>query len=80
MEQLACKRVLTCLGCSNDVSSSMYDEQSINSIDKFRSLDDESVKTLCMVPCSHGGVMAADDPYPGVKVNERSVSNLIIAV
>ena len=70
--------MLNRLGWSDATSSSMYDEQSINSIDKFRSLDDESVKTLCKVLRQPGGVAANGDPDPGVKVDARAESNLMI--
>ena len=66
------------LGWINAASSLVYDEQAINSIDKFRPLDDESVKTLCKVLRQPGGVAANGDPDPGVKVDARAESNLMI--
>ena len=80
MERLACKAMLTCLGWSNSVSSSMYDEQLINSIDKFRSPDDESFKTLCKVLRRPRGVTSTGEPDPGVKVNTRAESNSMLDV
>ena len=72
--------MLTCPGWSDAVSSSMYDDQAIKYNDRFRSLDDESVKTLCKALRRPGFVTAISSPYPGVKLNARSKSNLIIDV
>ena len=69
-----------CLGWSDAASSSMYDEQTINSIEDFRSLDDESVKTCCKVLRRHGGATATGDTDTGVKVKARAESNMMIAV
>ena len=78
MEWLACKAMLIRLGFSNATSLSIYDDQAINSIDEFRYLDDGSVKTLCKVLRQPGGVAANGDPDPGVKVDARAESNLMI--
>ena len=68
------------LGLSDAASSSMQNEQAINYNDEFRSLDDESVKTLCKFLLQPGGVTTTSDPDPGVKVNARAESNLMLAV
>ena len=52
----------------------------MKSIDKFRSLEDESVKTLCKVLCRPRCVTATVAPYLCVKVNARDESNLMLAV
>ena len=80
MERLACKLMLTRLGWSDAASSLMYDDQAINSIDEFISLDNELVETLCKVLLRPGDVMATGDPGPGVKVNARYSNNLMLAV
>ena len=80
MEWLACKAMLIRLGCSNATSLSIYDDQTINSIDEFRSLYNDSVKNICKVMHQPGYVTATSDPDPGVKVNARAESNLMISV
>ena len=80
MEQADCKSMLTRLGWNDAASSSIYGDQTINSIDEFRSLDNDSVKTLCKVLHCTGGVTKTIALYPGVKVNARAESNLIFAV
>ena len=80
MDRADCKAMLTRLGWNDDASSSMYDDQAINSIDKFRYLDDESVKTLCKVLCRPWGATTTIATKPGVKVNARAASNLILTV
>ena len=77
---MACKAMLTCLGWNNAESSSMYNNQVIKSIGEFRSLDDESVKTICKVLRRPGSFMATGAPDPCIRVNTRSESNLLIAV
>ena len=68
------------LGWKDSASSLMYKNQAINSIGKFRSMDDESVKALCKVLCRPGGVAATIAPEPGVKVNSIAKSNLMLAL
>ena len=80
MERLDCKSMLTRLGWIDAASSSMYDKQAIKSIDEFRLMDNESVKTLCKFLRRPGGVMGTGDPDPGVKVNARAESNLMLNV
>ena len=58
----------------------MYKKQAIDSIKAFRYLDNESVKTLCKVLRRPGGVTETSDPDPGVKVNARAESNLMLDV
>ena len=72
--------MLTCLGWSNAVSSFMYEEQDISSINEFIFLDDESVKTLFKVLCQTGSFTATGDTDPGVKVIARTESNFMLAV
>ena len=60
------------IGWNDAISSSMYEKHVIKSIDEFRSLDDDSVKTLCKVLLQPGGVTETGDPYPGVKAKSRS--------
>ena len=72
--------MLTRLGWNNYASSLMYNNQEINSIEKFRYLDDESVKTICKVLRRPGCVTATGALDPGVKVNARDQSNLMLDV
>ena len=68
------------IGWNGVASSSMYDDQDINSINDFRSLDYESVKTLYKVLCRPGGVTATGVLGLGFKMNARVQSNLMLAV
>ena len=72
--------MLTHLGWNDATSSSMYNDQAINSIDEFRSLEDESIKNICKVMRQPVGVTATGVMDPGFNVNTRADSNLIFAV
>ena len=61
MERLSCKAMITCLGWIDAASSLMYDDQAINSIDEFISLDDESIKNICKALRRYGVVTANGD-------------------
>ena len=80
MERLVCKAMLKRLGWIDAVSSSMYDYQAINYIYNFRSLKNESVKTLCKVMRRPGFFTATGYLEPGAKVNSRAYNNLMLAV
>ena len=80
MERAIYKTILTLLRWKDITSSSMYDDWVINSIDEFKSLDDESVRNFCKVLRLYVGVTSNGAPDPGVKVNARSESNFMFAV
>ena len=58
----------------------MYNDQVINSINEFRSLDNESVENICKVLRRPRSIMATVAPDPGVHLNTRDESNLMLAV
>ena len=62
MEEAACKSMLTLLGWNDAASSSMYENQAINYIDKFIFLGNYSVKTICNFMRRPGGVMTTGEP------------------
>ena len=58
----------------------MYNNQSNNYIGEFRYLYDESVKNFCKFMRRTWFVTATGARDPGVKVNARAESNLMISV
>ena len=80
VDQADCKTMLTRLGWKNSASPLMYDNHTISSINEFKSLDNGSVKTLCKVLRRPRCVTATGALDPGVKVNARDQSNLMLDV